>query len=128
MSAAAGAAAVGGASAATWTAVYDALFATSATAGCGACHGGAPNMSLNGGFGGLSDKDTAYNALVGKTSTLAMCTGKTYVVAGSPEMSLLCQKVASTPMCGMRMPPGGMLAADKIALVVDWIKAGAKND
>jgi hypothetical protein len=97
-------------------------------AGCGACHGGAANPSLNGNFGGLNTKEAAYTALVGKMAVGAMCTGKTYVVAGQPEMSLLYQKVASAPMCGMRMPPGGMLAADKVELLKTWIMGGAKND
>lgn len=97
-------------------------------AGCGACHGGAANASLNGGFGGLNSKEAAYTALVGKSSSTAMCMGKTYVKAGSPDESLLYQKVASTPMCGMRMPPGGMLPADKVAELSAWIMAGAKDD
>ncbi|HET8934743.1 MAG TPA: hypothetical protein VFN67_14940 [Polyangiales bacterium] len=125
-----GGAAGGGASggAATWTMVYDALFASSAMAGCGACHGGAANPSLNGGFGGLMTKDAAYMALVGKTSSTTMCTGKTYVVAGMPEMSLLYQKVAAAPMCGMRMPPGSTLPMDKVDLIKAWIMAGALDN
>jgi hypothetical protein len=108
--------------------VYDALFASSAAAGCVACHGGASNPSLNGGFGGLMTKDAAYAALVGKMSSTSMCTGKTYVSAGKPDDSLLYQKVAGTQMCGMRMPPGGMVDADKVTVVKNWITAGAKND
>jgi hypothetical protein len=124
---AAGGGATGGGSA-TWTMVYDALFASSAAAGCGACHGGAANPSLNGGFGGLMTKDAAYMALVGKMSSTSMCMGKSYVVAGMPEMSLLYQKVAMAPMCGMRMPPGSTLPMDKVDLLKAWIMAGAMNN
>lgn len=104
------------------------MFASSAAAGCGACHGSGPNPSLNGGLGGLNSKEAAHTALVGKASSSAMCSGKTYVTAGDPEGSLLYQKVAATPMCGMRMPPGGMLDAANVELLKGWIMAGARND
>jgi mono/diheme cytochrome c family protein len=108
--------------------VYDALFASSAAAGCGSCHGAAASPSLNGGLGGLSDKAAAHTALVGKSSSSAMCTGKAYVTAGDAAGSLLYQKIAAAPMCGMRMPPGGMVAAADVDKVKAWITAGAKND
>jgi hypothetical protein len=104
------------------------MFASSAAAGCGSCHGAAASPSLNGGLGGLSSKEATHTALVGKMSSSAMCTGKPYVTAGDPEGSLLYQKVAAAPMCGMRMPPGGMLQAADVELLKGWIMAGAKND
>lgn len=125
-----GGAAGGGATAggATFTQVFDAMFASSAAVGCGACHGTGPNPNLNGGLGGLMTKEAAYEALVGKTSSSAMCSGETYVKAGDPEGSLLYQKVAAAPMCGMRMPPGGMVPASDVELLKNWIMAGAMND
>ena len=117
-----------GAGGATFTAVFDAMFASSAAAGCGSCHGAAPTPSLNGGLGGLMTKEAAYSALVGKMSSSAMCSGMPYVTAGDPEASLLYQKVATTPMCGMRMPPGSMVEAADQELLKTWIMAGAKDD
>jgi hypothetical protein len=43
-------------------------------------------------------------------------------------MSLLYQKVAAAPMCGMRMPPGSTLPMDKVDLIKAWIMAGAMNN
>jgi hypothetical protein len=51
-----------------------------------------------------------------------------YVTAGSPQTSLLLQKLGMMPPCGTRMPLGGMLSAAETKLVTDWIMAGAKND
>lgn len=73
-------------------------------------------------------KEAAHTALVGKMSSSTGCTGKTYVTAGDAEGSLLYQKVAAAPMCGMRMPPGSTLPAADVTLLKDWITAGAKND
>ena len=112
----------------TFTKVFDAMFASSAAAGCGSCHGVPANPSLNGGLGGLMTKDAAHTALVGKMSSSSMCSGKAYVTAGDPEGSLLYQKVAAAPMCGMRMPPGGMVDAASVELLKGWIMGGAKND
>jgi hypothetical protein len=123
--AAGGGAATGGV---TFTKVFDAMFASSAAAGCGSCHGAPANPSLNGGLGGLMTKEAAHTALVGKMSSSSMCSGETYVTAGDPEGSLLYQKVAAAPMCGMRMPPGGMVDAVSVELLKGWIMGGAKND
>jgi hypothetical protein len=113
---------------ATWSSVYDALFAMSAAAGCGTCHGAAASPALNGGLGGLSDKAAAHTALVGKMSSSAMCSGKPYVTAGDPEGSLLYEKIAGAPMCGMRMPPGSTVMSADVEKLKAWIMAGAKDD
>jgi mono/diheme cytochrome c family protein len=99
-------------------------------ANCGLCHG----MATIG--GGLMFKPTdamgTYTALVGSMAagtSMGMCLGKTYVVAGNPDASLLYQKLQPTPPCGARMPATGtFLTDDQIKTVHDWIMAGAKND
>lgn len=101
--------------------------------GCGGCHGAEPGE----GDGGLSfftsQRDATYAALVGVQSAASgrtVCAGKTYVVPGSPETSLLYDKVANaTPSCGGHMPASGMpLSAAELASLSSWITAGARKD
>lgn len=115
--------------AATFTAVL-AIFAKSQNA-CGLCHKTAASG------GGLmfdpADKAGSFAALVGpKSAGLngSTCTGKTYVVPGMPDASLLYEKIAKAmPSCGARMPATGtIMMDDEIATVRAWIMAGAKND
>jgi hypothetical protein len=65
-----------------------------------------------------------------KGASGSQCGGKTYVVAGQPDASLVYDKLANeTPSCGVRMPASGtVLTAAEIATVRGWIAAGAKND
>jgi hypothetical protein len=127
VSAAAGTAAPSGA--ATFTAVL-AIFADSKN-NCGLCHA---MMTIGGGLiFDPANKQATYTALVGPTSkgTLgSQCGGKTYVVAGQPDASLLYHKVAdATPPCGVRMPASGAVLTDmEIATVRAWIAAGALNN
>jgi hypothetical protein len=79
------------------------------------------------------DKQATFQALVGTTSkgTLgSQCGGKTYVVPGQPDASLLYDKISkTTPICGMRMPATGTVLTDpEIATVRAWIAAGAMNN
>lgn len=114
---------------ATFTAVL-AIFADTKN-NCGLCH----SMATIG--GGLvfkpTDKQGTFSALVGVTSkgmSGSQCAGKTYVVAGKPEASLLYDKLANaTPSCGVRMPASGTVLTDaEIATVGAWISAGALNN
>ena len=123
----AGAAAPTGA--ATFTAVL-AIFADQRN-NCGLCHA----MQTIG--GGLifnpTDRMATFQALVGPTSkgTLgSQCAGKTYVVPGQPDASLLYDKLSkATPICGVRMPASGVVLTDmEIATVRAWIAAGAANN
>jgi hypothetical protein len=106
-------------------------------AGCaapGSCHGNAQGPSKL----GFADPMDAYMGLVGVMamgipvpgSMTGGCMGMpfTRVKAGDPANSLLVQKLENKQRCGNSMPPGGMISADKIQLVKDWIMAGAKND
>ncbi len=107
---------------ATFTQVY-ALF----NGRCGTCHkGGSPDGNLS-----LSSKATAYAELVGVKAEGSACRtgGKTRVVAGDPEASLLVEKLKPGPSCGLRMPQGGkQFTADELAIVTSWIAAGANDD
>jgi hypothetical protein len=98
----------------------------------GACHGGAPSPADNGGLQlYATDATMTRAALVSKTSTSPMCTGKTYVVPGKPEESLLLEKLKANPSCGMQMPltPIGHYLDDAQLMQVEtWIKNGAMDD
>jgi hypothetical protein len=113
----------------TFSAVYAALFGQIAAPGCFGCHGGMANPALNGNFSMVTSKAAAYSGLVGAMSSDAgMCKGMTRVKAGDPMSSLLYLKISATPPCGMRMPPGDVVAAETVTLVKNWIMAGAKDD
>jgi hypothetical protein len=87
------------------------------------------NPALNGNFSMLTDKAAAYKGLVAAMSSAdGMCKGMTRVKASDPMMSLLYLKVAGSPPCGMKMPPGTPLPAETVTLIKDWIMAGAKDD
>jgi hypothetical protein len=101
------------------------------------CHSSVAggNLMLQG------DKMAVYMALVGTDAmgvnlppdpTKMNCKdlGLKRVNPGMPEMSVLYLKVqtAMDPPCGLRMPTGGMLPADKVELIRAWIAAGANND
>jgi hypothetical protein len=115
--------------------VYDGVIVESGCVGGGACHQSpAGNSKL-----GLADSMMAYMGLVdaaamgmnlpGSMAT-ANCagTGTVRVKPSDPDNSLLIQKLEDKQKCGIAMPPGGLIDADKIAIVRNWIKAGAKMD
>ena len=57
------------------------------------------------------------------------CDGRIRVVPGSPDESLLVEKLANdTPSCGDRMPIIGALSAAEIACVRDWIATLKPSD
>jgi hypothetical protein len=97
---------------------------------CAVCHGMMPKDSANGNLGNIKGgKDAFYNAVVNKPAQGSQCMGKgMYVVPGNPQMSLLLQKLSSTPPCGVEMPVGGMLEPDQVKLITDWVAAGAMNN
>ncbi|MGD8859880.1 MAG: hypothetical protein PVI30_07700 [Myxococcales bacterium] len=126
-------AAGGDATAATWTAVWENVIVATGCNGGPLCHGG-----LAGGMLVMLDKESAYEALVNQPAEGINLTGMgtncadtdlVRVVPGDPDNSLLVQKVENPmPACGGEMPPNGMLAADQIQLIRDWVAAGAMND
>jgi hypothetical protein len=86
------------------------------TANCVACHQ-TDGVSIP-----WLDADP-HGALVGVESPNY---GIPYVVPGDPDASLLVQKLEGA--AGGIMPPGGMLAADRIAAVRQWITDGATEE
>ena len=50
------------------------------------------------------------------------------VIAGDPDNSLLVLKIKGTQKDGNAMPPKGGLSEQQIQTIVDWVKAGAKDD
>ena len=75
----------------------------------------------------LLTSDRAYGDLVDQPSSQD---GElVLVVPGDADASLLFQKVASNdPPVGSRMPLFGMLTADEIAIIRDWIDQGAADN
>jgi hypothetical protein len=109
----------------TLTEVYDMVYVTN----CAVCHGMAPSDNTNGKLGMIRGKQAFYDALVNKPTQGVQCTGKgMYIVPGNPAMSVLVQKVSSTPPCGVEMPVGGMLQPAEVKMLTDWIMAGAMNN
>lgn len=115
--------------AAKFSDVYAMLFPRMTNAHCDMCHGLPPFDQSNGNLSTGMDRASTYAALVGKTSTSSMCAGRTYVVAGKPEQSLLLQKLLPDPPCGLRMPNGGAaLSEAQTDMIRSWIAAGALDD
>ncbi len=109
----------------TLTDLYDMVYVTN----CAVCHGMMPSDNTNGKLGMIRNKQAFYDALVNKPAQGVQCTGKgMYIVPGNPTMSLLVQKVSSTPPCGVEMPVGGMLQPTEVKMLTDWIAAGAMNN
>ena len=118
-----------GAPAATFGDVYAMLFPRTTNAHCDMCHGLPPFDQSNGNLSTGMDRASTYAALVGKPSTSSMCGGRTIVVAGHPEQSLLLQKVLPNPPCGLRMPNGGAALSDtQTEMIRSWIAAGALDN
>jgi hypothetical protein len=125
----AGAAGGSAAPGAAFSAIYAMIFPRNSNAHCDMCHGLPAFDQSNGNLSTGMDKDSTYNALVGKKSMSSMCANKIIVDPGKPETSLLLQKVMPNPPCGLRMPNGGAPLSDaQIEMIRSWIAAGAKND
>jgi len=109
----------------TLTDLYDMVYVSN----CAVCHGMNPSDNANGKLGMIKNKQAFYDTLVNKPAQGAQCAGKgMYIVPGNPSMSLLVQKVSSTPPCGVEMPVGGMLQPTEVKMLTDWIAAGAMNN
>jgi hypothetical protein len=80
------------------------------------------------GSGGLNLESPTAAKLVNVASADAPTL--TLVVPGKPEQSYLYLKLTQAmPATGVQMPKNGdTLSADRLALVHDWIAAGAKDD
>jgi len=83
----------------------------------------------NGMFHTGTTRAETYAALMDRTSVSTACAGRTVVIPGDPDNSLLVLKVAGQPPCGNRMPLGGqVLDAAQIQMIRSWIAAGANDD
>ncbi len=105
---------------ATFARVQNEVFTPScARAGCHA--GAAPQAGLD-----LSD-GRAYASTVGVPA--AQRSGLARVDPGDAERSYLVKKVrGDADIAGSPMPPTGALPAERVKLVVDWVRRGAPND
>jgi hypothetical protein len=113
----------------TFSAIYPMLFPADTGPKCNFCHSMPASDVSNGKLHLGMDRHTAYAALVGQTAIGIKCMGRSLVVAGQPDMSLLVQKFSDNPPCGERMPQGGAPIPDEqIEMVRGWIAAGAKDD
>lgn len=125
----AGGAAGNAAPAAKFSEIYAMMFPMATNARCDACHSMPANDIANGNLEMGKTQMSAYTALVGQSSRSSRCMGKTLVMPGQPEMSLLYQKVSAAPPCGSRMPLGGTAFSEaQLEMIRSWIAAGAAND
>jgi hypothetical protein len=115
-----------------FSAIFDEIIVGTGCNGGALCHGGSVGMLT------MTDKQATYDALV-NVPAMGMnlntmpphCadSGLTRVVPGSPDTSLLMQKVAGTQNCGTAMPPNPplLLPAQQMQIRM-WIANGAMND
>jgi hypothetical protein len=113
----------------TFTEIYDTILSTDTDSRCNFCHSMPASQVSNGKFHTGMDQAATYAALLSTTSTSSACSGRSIVVPGRPEESLLALKVSKKPPCGNRMPLGGAsLSREQIRLIQSWIAAGANDD
>jgi hypothetical protein len=115
-----------------WRSIYlQAIQPNCTTPGCHApdpLSGGALSAGLD-----LSTMERAYEALVDAEASEdealgALCggSGRVLVDPGNPDGSLLVSKLAEeAPECGEQMPFGQALDAEQVAVIREWIMAGA---
>jgi hypothetical protein len=102
----------------TWTTVYMTVLRPR----CGSCHSG---FRGSGGWNMGFDQNSGYTSLVGVTARY--CTSHARVTPGDAANSGLYMTLVGNT-CGSLMPPRSPMSAAQIALVGDWINAGAAND
>jgi hypothetical protein len=84
---------------------------------CVSCHSASvpqSGVNLSSYASTMASRGSLYNALI--------------VVTGNADQSALYDKLLSSPRFGSRMPQGGSLTAQQIAIVRAWINAGAPNN
>ena len=109
--------------------IFPMIFPRETRPQCVNCHGRPADQVGNGRLSMGMDAHSAHDALVGKTSMSDACAGRTLVVPGDPDTSLLVQKIGAAPPCGDRMPLGGAPLSDaQISMIRGWIAAGANDD
>lgn len=106
---------------ADWSQIFPSLEAS-----CGACHGAA---STTGPWLAMGDACATRAGLLANPPSGPSCSGagSMLIVPGSPDSSLMLQKLESPMPCGTAMPPG-RVPAEPSPLAVplrQWIAAGA---
>lgn len=106
--------------AATFSAIQETIFTpTCATAGCHVGAGAPDGLDLS---AGMAYADTVNVASVQMSSLLL-------IEPGNPDDSYLVRKVEGVGIVANRMPLGAApLTAAQIALIRDWVSAGAENN
>lgn len=111
----------------TWPAIHARVIQPSCASAIG-CHGPEPRSAAL----DLSSEAAGYAALVGVAASTDITTGavcggmgRTRVVPGDPDGSLLVEKLEGAPACGSAMPFGSPLSATAMTAIRDWIAAGA---
>jgi hypothetical protein len=123
-----------------WTSIYQALILPA----CGIrCHAPGLETQVNRSQLHLENQDRAYEDLLGADGLGRLAAGTDgpngepgcgtsgayLVVPGDPDASLLMEKLAvEEPSCGGPMPPSGLIPAEFLAPVRQWIVLGAPND
>jgi hypothetical protein len=115
----------------TFSAIFSEIIVNRGCNGTTMCHAGfAGNLTMN-------DKQATYDALVDEPANGMNAdampphcadSGLVRVVPGSPDTSLLMQKLENEQPCGVQMPPGELLMPAQIEQVRMWIANGAMND
>jgi hypothetical protein len=114
---------------ATFTEIYDSILSTQTDSRCNFCHSMPASQVSNGMFHTGKDKTETYASILDRISTSEACSGRSVIVPGDPEQSLLYLKIAGAPPCGNRMPLGGKaLSATQVQMIRSWIAAGANDD
>lgn len=81
---------------------------------CAACHSAAEPL---GGWDGSS-----------YTGVMESGDHAPVIIPADPESSMLLQKLQGTQSVGSQMPPGELLPAEQIQMVIEWIQAGASDN
>ena len=113
----------------TFTEIYETILSTQTESRCNFCHSMPASQVSNGMFHTGKDQAETYASIMDRVSTSNACSGRSVIVPGDPEQSLLYLKIAGAPPCGNRMPLGGKaLSATQVQMIRSWIAAGANND
>ena len=101
---------------ATFSSIQSQVFASR----CYLCHGSSrreQNLDLqNNGHANIVNRQSTETSLL-------------LVSPGNPDQSYLVHKIEGRAgIVGTRMPPGGTLTSDQIAIIRQWIQSGALNN
>ncbi len=99
---------------------FDELYDQVLAVDCAPCHTSRALGGLR-----MANADAAFENLINIPAETGSCLGRTRVIAGDPDNSLLFSKVAGVNLCGPLMPLGGTLNGPAIEEIRKWIEAGA---